>query len=126
MKLFNRARSCHEVGVCQRSGAACRTVCHLVEVWEGEPPIGYEAARPDNVHMLHPKTGAAFEAKLPLPGTEWDWIQRLGKHIVTYFMAILLALALVGWVLIALHEWRGCTGDGWLAHLCWAIYDLRG
>lgn len=59
MKLLNTLilhrndRSCHERGICQRTGPQCHRACHVAAPARGEQTIGYEAAPASNVHHLH-------------------------------------------------------------------------
>lgn len=128
MNLFtHRARNCHEAGICQRLGPECQRECHQAPAWQGDPPIGYEAARTAAVHQLHREAQPARSADLPAPlAYEWEWLEQLMAKVSAYFLAAVLALALVGWVLTTWRGWNTCADSGWLADLCWAIYDLHG
>lgn len=44
MKLLNTPKTCHEIGVCQRTTPQCRRACHIMSTDKEDPPIGYEAA----------------------------------------------------------------------------------
>lgn len=123
----HRARTCNEVGICQRIGTECQRECHQAPAWQGEPPIGYEAARTADLHQLHRDTKPARAAEIPTPTAYgWDWLTRLAAKASLYFMASLLALALVGWLLTTVRSWATCAGSGWLADMCWTIYNLHG
>lgn len=128
MSFFtHRARSCHDAGICQRVGPECQRECHLTPAWQGDPPIGYEAARTAAVHQLHREAQPARSAELPAPTAyEWEWLERTAAKASLYFMASLLALALVGWVLATVRSWESCADVGWLAEMCWVIVDLHG
>lgn len=76
LHLFTARRSCHDVGVCQRTGPQCRRACHMPTP-AAEPPIGYEAARPSNVRQLRAEHDANLRAEMlargmPLSDEEKD------------------------------------------------------
>lgn len=76
LHLFTARRSCHDLGVCQRTGPQCRRACHMPAP-AAEPPIGYEAARPSNVRQLRAEHDANLRAEklargLPLSDEDKD------------------------------------------------------
>lgn len=107
LHLFRRSHSCNDLGVCQRTGPQCRKQCQrATEQQPQAQPIGYEAARTDNV--LHFPTYAEWRARQGLEPVnplqaqpEPEWIYTAGKA-ATIFMVALAVLALAGW---AWEEW---------------------
>lgn len=108
LHLFNARRSCHDVGVCQRTGPQCRRACHMPTP-AAEPPIGYEAARPSNVRQLRAEhdanlRAAKIERGLPLGDEDKDrpagpWAQLsnwLNAAIGAALLFTLLALLYLG------------------------------
>ncbi len=63
LHLFSARRSCHELGVCQRTTPQCRRVCHIAKAGD-EPPVGYEAARESKVHELRAEHNAQMREQL--------------------------------------------------------------
>lgn len=49
--MFN-SKTCHEIGICQRTTPQCHRVCHMAKPDLNGPPIGYEAAPASNVCQL--------------------------------------------------------------------------
>lgn len=105
-RLFNRTRSCHEVGVCQRTVPQCHRVCHMAGADQGEPPIGYEAARPCNIRPLRhpaPATRTApdtrqhqSEEAADQPEESWAVVNRLCAGGLCAAAAVVALLVLIG------------------------------
>jgi len=123
--IFTTGHSCHERGLCQRTTSQCRRACHLVDPWQGEPPIGYEAARASNVHQLHADRRAAERAlaasSTPQPAQPlYDDMADITRAITigsSAVLAVVLVLALIGWTL---------TTDGSAAHAVWQWLQQLG
>lgn len=99
---FIRARTCDELGVCQRTGAQCLNECQRAAERQGEQPIGYEAARTASVYHFpnfeewrQRQSEAAHQ-----PATEAaepEWIYTAGK-VAAWLMAGLGAAGLLGYL----------------------------
>lgn len=118
MNLLSRTPTCHERGMCQRTTPQCRRVCHLVDPTRGEPPLGYEAARPSTVHQLHAEHNAAQrlatsrDEEADRPAESWAVAARLGA-------AGLLLLAVLAGVVYSL-----LTPDSLLHRIGWAVMHV--
>lgn len=121
LHLFSHRHSCNELGICQRTGPACRKACQMATT--AEPPLGHEAAHASNVHQLHAgrraaeralAAGANRDEEADRPSASWAVASRL------YAGALLLLALLAGSVYSLL------TPGSWLHELGWAAMSLAG
>ena len=99
LHLFNRPHTCDDLGVCQRTGPACRQACHMSRA---DPPIGYE---PTHGQTMLPK-GARFtpfaqpaDETADRSESEWELIGRLAGYVGAAVLCLLILLAAIGWTI---------------------------
>jgi hypothetical protein len=118
LHLFHRARTCDELGICQRTGPQCQRACQQSHPSSSAEafPIGYEAARTCVVYQF---PGAQEPAQHPAPARDDDEALLMSAgRAAGWFIAALGLLALVGWL------WTHHSED--IASLLWAVAALYG
>lgn len=104
LHLFRTSHTCAQLGVCQRTGPACRATCDQHNAWQGEPPIGYEAARTASLYHFPMREQEEVDDAM---NSDMDWLYRLGVGA-----AVFMLLALIGLVALTLF-----APDSWLHNL---------
>lgn len=132
LHLFTARRSCHDVGVCQRTGPHCSRACHLAGVADTDTaPIGYEAARTAQV-IGFPARGTAptprpenRDEAMDAQQRDAEWLLALAMRTGVAALMVLVLLALVGLTLASPGSWL----HNMLQHLdrlAWAAASVWG
>lgn len=131
-RLFSGTSSCHDLGVCQRTGPNCSRACHLAGVAETDTaPIGYEAARTAQL-LDFPARGAHPTARpenrdesIDAEQRDAEWLAALAVRASVGLLVVLVLVALVGLTLALPGSWL----HNMLQHLdrlAWAAANVWG